>query len=254
MLPSSSIIARLFRNDLRLVARDRLLVMLLSLVAVLAVVVRFVLPQLDASLARNGILPNASTALRFSDTFALWVVFIGLWQAALMPGTVFAFLLLDEKEDGTLVAMRVTPVPLSQYLGYRVTVPAVFAFVFAVVLTPAIGFAPVPAWQLILFALGAATTAPIVTLLIAMFAADKVQGFAFTKFGGIAGLIIIFGWFTPAPWQWLLCAFPPFAIAKGYWMAVEGAPGWWAPLIVGSLVQLWALRALLGRLARRAPA
>ncbi len=254
MLPSGSIVGRLLRNDLRLVARDRLLVMLLSLVAVLAAVTRFVLPELDASLARNGILPNASTSLRFADTYELWVVFIGLWQAALMPGTVFAFLLLDEKEDGTLVAMRVTPVPLSQYLGYRVAVPALFAFVFGLALTPAIGFAPVPAWQLVLFALGAATTAPLVTLLIATFAADKVQGFAFTKFGGIAGLVILFGWFAPLPWQWLLCAFPPFAIAKGYWMAVAGAPAWWAPLILGTAAQCVALRALLGRLARRAPA
>lgn len=252
--PPLAIIGRLFRNDLRLVARDRLLVMLLCLVAVLAVVVRYVLPGLDASLAENGILPSETTDLRFSDTFELWVVFIGLWQAALMPGTVFAFLLLDEKEDGTLVAMRVTPVPLSAYLAYRVSVPAAFAFVFALVLVPAIGFAPVAPWQLVPFAIGAATTAPVATLLIAMFAADKVQGFAFTKFGGVAGLIIIFGWFVPLPWQWLLCAFGPFAIAKGYWMAAHGAAGWWAPLLFGTALQVWATAALLRRFRRTAPA
>jgi len=253
MLPASAVLLRLLRNDLRLIARDPLLVMLSCLVLVLGAVCRFVLPVLDASLAENGIMPSGTTPLRFSDTYPLWVAFIGLWQAALMPGTIFAFLLLDEKEDRTLAAMRVTPVPLRSYLGYRALLPAVLGFVFALVLVPAIGHAPIAPGRLVVLAACACVTAPLTTLLIARFAHDKVQGFALTKFGGVAGLIILFGWFVPEPWQWGLCAFPPFAVAKSFWLAVADTPFWWVPAVLGALAQLLAIGALLRRFAARPP-
>lgn len=251
MFPPWPVIKKLLRNDARLIARDSLLVVLLCMVVALGIICRQVLPVLDASLARNGILPNESSAMRFSETFPLWVAFIGLWQAALMPGTVFAFLLLDEKEEHTLSAMRVTPVPAAQYLAYRAAVPTVLAVLFACALVPLIGYAPVHPLQLLALALAGCLTAPIVTLLIATFAQDKVQGFAFNKFGGIAGLLIIFGWFVPLPWQWLMCLFPPFAVAKGYWMAAAGEPWWWAPTLFALLSQAGIVAVLLPRLSQR---
>ena len=171
-----------------------------------------------------------------------------------MPGTIFAFLLLDEKEDRTLAAMRVTPVPLREYLGYRAFVPAVLGFAFALVLVPAIGHASVGVGPLLLLALCSCFTAPLATLLIARFANDKVQGFAFTKFGGIAGLIILFGWLVPEPWQWGLCAFPPFAVAKGFWMAAADVLYWWVPAVFGAVAQVLAVAVLLRRFAARPPA
>lgn len=253
MLPSPATLARLLQNDLRLIARDSLLVFMFVLVGILGVACRVALPALDESLARGGILPSESTTMRFRDTFPLWMAFIGLWQAALLPGTAFAFLLLDEKEDHTLVAMRVTPVPLEDYLAYRCLVPAALAFVFQLVLIPAIGFAPIGWGQLALLAAASSLTAPLVTLLIAWLAHDKVQGFAFTKFTGVAGLLILVGWFASPTWQWALCLFPPFAIAKAYWMAAADQAWWWVPALGGGLAQLAAVGGLLRRFGRRAP-
>lgn len=249
MIGTPAVLRQLLRNDARLIARDPLLVMLSCVVLVLGVVARLLLPALDESLAQNGIMPSESTTLRFSDTYPLWVAFIGLWQAALMPGTIFAFLLLDEKEDCTLTAMRVTPVPLRSYVGYRAVMPAVLGFVFALVLVPAIGHTSISLGPLVWLAACASVTAPLATLLIAHFAQDKVQGFASTKLGGIAGLIILFGWFVPEPWQWGLCAFPPFAVAKSLWMSADGATYWWVPALFGASAQLFAIRVMLRRFA-----
>lgn len=253
MLPSITVIRRLLRNDLRLIARDSLLVFMFSLVLILGLACRLALPALDESLAQSGIMPSESTPLRFSDTYPLWMAFIGLWQAALLPGTAFAFLLLDEKEDHTLSAMRVTPVPLTSYLSYRCAVPTLFAFVFQIVLVPAIGFAPISALQLVVLAAASSLTAPLVTLFIAHLANDKMQGFAFTKFTGVAGLLILVGWFAGGTWQWVLSVFPHFAIAKGYWMAAAGEAWWWVPALWGGLAQLGLVAALLGRFGRRPP-
>lgn len=38
-------------------------------------------------------------------------------------GVVTGFLLLDERDDRTLTALQVTPLPLRAYIFYRVTVP-----------------------------------------------------------------------------------------------------------------------------------
>lgn len=235
------------RNDVRLILRDRMLVMLLGMAAFMGVAARFALPALDASLAESGVLPSESVSLRLSDTYPMWVAFIGLWQAALLPGTAFAFLLLDEKEDETLVAMRVTPVPLARYVGYRVAQPTVLSLIFALAIVPLIGHADVAPWKLVPIAFGACLTAPLAMLLFASFANDKVQGLAFTKFGGVAGLTILFGWFAPEPWQWLLGVFPPFLVAKAFWMAHAGDSLWWAPLLVAVVTQLAMIRALVRR-------
>lgn len=251
------LIRRLIRSDARLILRDRLLVVLLCVVVVVGVIARFGLPLIDAALADSGTMPSASTTLRFADTYPLWIAFIGLWQAALMPGTVFGFLLLDEKEADTLTVMQVTPVPLRRYLGYRVALPWTLAVVFGLALTPVLepllagsgAGEPPGLFARIVMVLGAALVAPITTLLLATFAANKVQGLAFTKFAGVAGLVILIGWFVPGPWQWTLGVFPPFLVAKAYWMALAGDGGWaWLGVLgLGIVLELGVLAWLLGR-------
>lgn len=246
----TELVQRLGRNDVRLILRDRMLVMLLALVAVIGVVARYALPAIDASLAENGVMPSANVEIRFAATFPMFVAFIALWQGALMPGTVFGFLLLDEKEDDTLIAMRVSPVPIERYVGYRVTLPAVLAFCFTLVLVPLIGYRALPVWQLSAVALGAALVAPLATLLLATFADNKVQGLAYTKFAGVAGLTILVGWFVPEPWQWLLGLFPPFLVCKSYWMALDQQSLWWVPLLVGLAAEVGLVALLVRRFQR----
>lgn len=257
MMPWSDLIRRLGKSDVRLILRNRMLVLLLCVVVVVGVIARLGLPVIDAALADSGTMPSASTPMRFAATYPLWVAFIGLWQAALIPGTVFGFLLLDEKEDDTLTAMQVTPVPLSRYLGYRVALPWALAVVFGLALVPVLepllagsGAGEPPGFLArVVIVLGAALVAPITTLLLATFAANKVQGLAFTKFAGVAGLVILIGWFVPGPWQWMLGLFPPFLLAKAYWMALAGDGGWaWVAVLgLGIVLELGVLAWLLGR-------
>jgi len=237
-------------NDLRLVLRDRMLAVLLLAAFGMGLGGRHALPAIDASLAASGVMPASPGGMRFAETYPLFVAFIAFWQAALMPGTVFGFLLLDEKEDDTLTAMRVTPVPLSTYLVYRAGIPTAFAFLFSLALVPLIGLGPLPWWQHLPLAFSAALVAPIVALMLAMFAADKVQGLALTKFGGVAGLLILVGFFVPLPYQWALGLFPPFLTARAYWWAQAGHPHWWAPCVVAILVQLAILRVVVRRFRR----
>ncbi|MEM9454395.1 MAG: hypothetical protein AAGF11_09465 [Myxococcota bacterium] len=243
-------IVQLAHNDARLVARDNMLILFCVFLVAMGIGMRYALPALDTALAQRGVMPSDDVALRFSDTYPAFVVFVGVWQGANIPGVLVGFLLLGEKEDRTLAALRVTPLPFSLYTGYRVGFAAVVTFASIVYLVLVMDQCPLPWWPLLPIAVGGSLTAPLAALFYATFAADKVQGLAFTKFAGVAGLSILLGYFAPEPWQWLLSVFPPFLIAKAYWMALEGRALYWMPLVMGSLLQLGLLVALVPRFRR----
>lgn len=237
----------LLRNDVRLIARDKLLATLSVVVLLMGIGMRYALPALDSALAEAGVMPSQSSPLRFSDTFPAFVVFVVLWQGANIPGIVFGFVLLGEKEDNTLEAMRVTPLSLPRYAGYRVGVSAVFAFAIIIYLSLSTGHGQLAFVRLVPLAVGASLAAPLSALAYATFADNKIQGLAYTKFGGLAGLVILVGYFVPGPWQWLLGVFPPFLVAKAYWMALDGQAAWWVPLLLSIPLQLVLIGALLRR-------
>lgn len=238
----TQLVTRLGRNDAKLIGRDSFLIFMFLFAAIIATVLRFGLPALNSYLSETGIMPGETIPLSLADVYPMLVAYMALYTGALLVGTVFGFMLLDEKDQNTLRAMLITPVPLSKYVAYRLGMSAVFAFVIVLGMVLIINQALLPLWQMILLAAGGALAAPIVTLFFAVLAENKVQGFAYSKFGGISGWFIMIGWFIPQPWQWLFGLFPPFWIAKAYWLALEGSSWWWLALLVGIVLQLALIR------------
>ncbi len=242
----TQLIRTLGRSDAKLIGRDRFPLFMFGFIVYIIVVLRFLLPWADDYLAANGILPNDSFALSLADFFPMIIAYMAIFTGAMMVGTIVGFMLLDEKDHNTLKAMLVTPVRFQQYALYRVGLPSVLAFIIVVVMVLGINQALVPWWQLLPIAVGASLLAPITTLFFAIVAENKVQGFAYAKFTGIAGWVIMGSWFIPDPWQWLMGVFPPYWISKAYWLALDGSSWWWLSLIVGIGLQLsliyWLVR------------
>ena len=241
---------KLGRSDARLIGRDRFLISLFAFVVLIAIVLRFGMPWLNTYLADNGVMPGKTIPMSLAGIYPMLVAYMAIYSGALMVGTVFGFVLLDEKDHNTLKAMLVTPVPISQYALYRIALPVALTFVVVVAQVLFINQAMVPLWQLLLLSAGAALTAPIVTLFFATVAENKVAGFAYSKFGGSAGMLIMIGFFVPEPWQWLFGLFPPFWVSKAYWMAFEGRGLWWAVLAGGVILQIGMIRWFLGRFTK----
>jgi len=245
----TDLVPKLGRNDVKLIHRDSFLISMFCFVVIIAVILRLGLPWLDTYLTEQGVLPNDTIfpLERLSDVYPMIIAYMGIYTAALLVGTIFGFMLLDEKDDNTLKAMLVTPIPIKQYLLYRVGLPVILTFFIIIFMMLFINQALVPMWQLILIALGGALTAPIITLFFATVADNKVQGFAYSKFGGISGWTILIGWFVPEPWQWLIGLYPPFWVIKAYWLALEHRGGWWLVLIIGIVLQLGLINLLIQR-------
>lgn len=236
-------------NDLRLARRDSFLIMMAGMALGIGLIFRYLLPWADIYLAESGLLPNQTTGLHLSDLYPMLVSFIGIFQSAVLVGAIFGFLFLDEKDGNTLTALLVTPVRLTDYLVYRMLMPALITFLVTLVVVPLIGQAQIGWGRLVAVAAGAAPAASLIVLYYALAADNKVQGFAMAKFVAIAGWIIPAAWFLPEPWQWLAALFPPYLAHKAYWMAEAGAAYWWPPLVVGITWQI-AVLAVMARMFR----
>ena len=243
----AQLIATLGRNDARLIGRDRFLLFMFFFVLYLAVVLRLGLPWLNSYLATNGLLPSETTPQSLVDFYPMIIAWLVIFTGALLAGTIFGFALLDEKDDNTLKAMLVTPIPPSRYVLYKICIPTLFAFFIVVALFLFIAQAMIPPGPLLLIAAGASLTAPIIMLFYAIVADNKVQGFAMSKFAGLAGWVILLGWFVDDPFQWLFGLFPPFLISKAYWMVLANNPLWWIALLAGIILQVGLILLLIRR-------
>lgn len=243
----TQLIGRLGRNDIKLIGRDSFMVFMFAFAIIIAAVGRFGFPWMSDYMIEKGVLNDTTFISSLTEIYPMMMAYLALFTGALLVGTIFGFMLLDEKDDNTIKAMLVTPVSMNQYLVYRVGMPVVIAYVVVMFQFLFINVAQVELWQIMMLAAGASLTAPIGSLFFATFAANKVQGFAFTKFTGVAGWTIMLGWFVPMPFQLLLGVFPPFWISKAYWMILEGNNLWIGALAIGIVLQLGLIYALMRR-------
>lgn len=243
----TQLVQKLGRNDVKLVGRDNFLIFMLMFAVIIAAVLRFGLPWLNGYLLEQNVLNDTTFITSLEAVYPMIVAYMSLYTGPLLVGTIFGFMLLDEKDDNTIKAMLVTPVSLRQYLSYRVLAPILLTFLIVLFMILFINQELVPPLQLLLLITGASLTAPIITLFFATFAANKVQGFALSKFGGVSGWTIMLGWFVAPPWQFLIGIFPPFWVSKAYWMVLEGNDLWWAALVIGIITQIVLILFLMRR-------
>jgi fluoroquinolone transport system permease protein len=173
-------------------------------------------------------------------------------MAPLLAGAVVGFLLLDQRDDRTLLALRVTPLPLGAYIAYRLAAPALAAVVVtlaAVALAGGLGLSPAGA---LLAALAAAPLAPVAALALAALARNKVQGLALVKAASVLLAAPLATLFLPPAWQLPLHALPTYLMARTVWALQAGEPPWafgagsWALGVVLTVLLFKVVRRSLG--------
>lgn len=229
-------------GDARNVGREAFLVYICLLEFIYAIPLRFAVPAVSRALeGRFDLVPY----------YPLIAGYILMLTVPLFLGMAVAFLLLDERDGHVLEALLVTTMPLQLYLGYRVALPMVLSVAITLAIVPIAGFVTIPLPVLLPVALVLALNAPLVTLLIASVAENKVQGFAIVKFLGVVALVPVVAWFIPAPWQHLAgFLHPGYWPVRAYWAFVAGEGGFWLYLGVGVLLQAGAIALLIRRFMR----
>ncbi len=230
----------LARNDLRGTYRDPLLVMILVAPAIWTSGVAVLTPRFTDMLAQRydfDLVPY----------YPLVLTAFLLLTSIVIVGGLAAFLVLDEVDAGTLVALSVTPLPLGGFFTYRAATVVVVttAYVtgtmsFSGLLQPGVAPALIPIGLL------AGLSAVVTLLLILTLANNKIQGLAALRGLGmlIAGLPCL-PWFIHSPWGLAFGVLPPYWAAKAFWLA--SSHGTWWPYLVGGVAYNLAITWLLFR-------
>jgi fluoroquinolone transport system permease protein len=212
-----------------------------------------VLPFFVALLFRLGVPPLASWLDRRHgfDLATYYPLLVGGYFMVVpsVVGFISGFLLLDERDDRVLDAMRVTPVSMPSLLAYRLGVPLALGLVMTLLGYPIIGLVVLTPAPLLAAAALAAFGGPVLALFLVAFAEDKVSGFALAKLFGAVSDLPLFAWFLPMPWQLVAGLLPTYWPMKMVWQASVGAP-WTVYALVGLVVNVLAVALLLRRFRR----
>lgn len=231
-----SAISALSKVDIKNIQRDSMMLFLLAYPVILGTLLRWLIPFVTEGLAE---------VFDLTPYHLLFTGFFGLLIIPMLTGYLAGFLLLDERDQNTLTALMVTPLPIQIYALYRVIAPVIISIVGVLIVIPFMGVAVVSPEKLLPLAVAAGLLSPIFALLLSSIAKNKVQGIAVMKGMGILTLGPFVAWWVPDPWQWLLGIFPTFWPVKAYWLAAAGEPFLWVAAV--GVVYTLALLAVLFR-------
>jgi fluoroquinolone transport system permease protein len=133
-------------------------------------------------------------------------------------------LMLDERDENVISYYAVTPLMRRGYMVYRLVLPSVLCTLLSSLYLIASGLFSIQLDHIYILLL-VAIEAPCFALFLASFAANKVEGLALSKIGGlfIAGPIVVY--FVPTPWQIIGAWIPTYWPAKLFF-AIEAASGY----------------------------
>jgi len=223
------------------VRRDPLLRWMTVLPLLLGLAVRWGLPPLGLWLEQ-----------RFEIAIADYHTLLGSFLALVAPsvyGAVIGVLLLEQRDDGTLTALQVTPLTARGYATWRIAGPMLGSAVAGLALLQLAGLpGPGLAGQLVAV-LAAAPLAPAWALFLASFAANKVQGFALMKAAGVINWPPVIAWFVSGDLRRVFGLCPTYWPVEVYWELAAGrSPA--LPLLAGSLYSGVIVFLLLRRFER----
>ena len=237
-----SVLRSLGPIDLRSIGRDSLLFWVVPYPLVLGALLRWLAPAAEAWLAREF-------QLEIGPHLPLVGCFV-LLAAPIMVGVVVGFLMLDERDEGALTALLVTPLSAGQYLLYRIGMPLLASTAMGLLIFPVVNFGAVPWGPVVPVVAVTALEAPLFALFLASFAENKVQGFALAK--GLGGLLVapaaIF--FVEEPWQYLAGIAPTYWPVKAFAVASAGEPGYAVFIAAGFASHALCILLLLRRFRR----
>jgi fluoroquinolone transport system permease protein len=227
-----SVFHTLIYADSRMLWRDPVLGWILALPIGLALLLRPLIPRVQEALLAE---------VSF-DLTAFYPLVMGgyLMTAPGMVGMVIGFLFLDERDARTLTALRTTPLSMRQYLGYRVALPLLLGTISTLIGYPLTGLTPLPLTSLLPIVIVAGLSAPLLALVLAVAAPNKVAGFAVVKVLNAVNLLPIVAYFVPPPVQFAAGIFPTYWPMRALWSAAVGE-AFGGYLVLGCVASVVAL-------------
>ena len=233
-------LASVLGADARRLLRDRFLVGSFLYLVGTAVMMRWVLPWMTRAL-------RGHRSFDLEPYYGLVISYFLVFLVPVLVGMIGGFLLLESREDRSIRALRVTPLPIRAYLVGLSIVMTLVTAILALLVASVIGLGQPPWSGMILITSSGALGAPLCALYLATFAANKVEAFAQMKLVGASGLVLLGVYFVDPPWQLVACLVPPFWSVKAWWIAEANQECWFLWVLGGVVLSLGCVLLLLGR-------
>lgn len=194
--------------------RDRFLASMIGMMLMIGLVIRWLLLALSDPLAKNY-------SVDLSAYHPLISSYFGLLTPALIGGCVAGFLILESKEEGPLLAIKVAAKARLWMLSGTLTFAFIISFALSIAMFVLMGL-PFPD----LVTSGAAVlinalAATCFALILCIWSDNKVQAFATTKIISLLALIPVIAYFSSPPWRFLAGILPFFWTCELWWLAAE---------------------------------
>ncbi len=224
-------------NDLRLIWRDGFLLLVMLAAPLTCLAFRWLVPYLTGVVAE------------WVELERYYGLILANFQVAMQPvllGAVVGILFIEERDEGTLLALQATPLSLRSFLGYRLLAAMGLSVVLTSIGVSLAGLVSVSLLELLSAAALASLTGPLVALVYAVYIQNKVQAVTAIKlvqsWAGLPALL----YFVPTPWQWIgSLPVPLYYPIRLFWSAADGRAEWWL-ILPGLILQgaaiLWLLR------------
>ncbi|KUG19858.1 MAG: ABC transporter permease [Methanomicrobiaceae archaeon] len=224
-------------SDLRNVLRDRMLAF------------AFFIPLLLIFVSVWGIPWISATLFDLSPYHALILSFIFL-QVPVLFGFIPAFMLIDERDEHILSALRVLPVSPLSFVAARMFSGAAIAFLYVVLAFALLAGPGVPFLCFLPCACLLALLAPIIALTVVGLSQNKVEALAVFKGLDLLVMLPLVSFFLPPAWERIFWVFPQFwTITAFEELLRSGVPDWGA-IGVGLVLHAGVIGYLLRRFVR----
>lgn len=230
---------RLASSDALNIARDPILIVAALMSLLPALVLAIFKAQMDAAaLSAFGVVE-----------LSRYIVPVALALPAGLIGWITGFLMLEDRDEGTLLALDVTPAGKSGFLFYRVSITAALAIAITLyawpLILPGAGVSVVVcvAFLVALNAIGFAVVLPAI-------ARNKVEGLAVTKVTNLLALAPLLA-AIPSPLRYVAGALPTYWIGEVLSLTDITPPPLWLSAVLGLTVAATAVVGLLRLLESR---
>jgi fluoroquinolone transport system permease protein len=196
-------LVNILKIDLQNILRDYSLVMLL------------ILPLLITALLRWGY-PFVIVVWPDLADYSPLVLGMLAMTSASMPGLAISFAILDERDNMLLPALMVLPVSYQKIIFNRNLTIYIFGFFAALITIVFSGISDANITQSFLLALLSAAPAPILALVPAFFAANKIEGATLAKILNFLLILPVPGFIFSGWWAHLLMIIPSWWIYRAF--------------------------------------
>ncbi|MEA4972122.1 hypothetical protein SDC9_121267 [bioreactor metagenome] len=202
------IVWRSFIHMLRFIRHDMMQIVALVSIFLCGAVFKFGVPALETYL-----MGYFSKAYILKPYYGLFDILFSIISPTMLC-YIASMVILEEKDDHVSVYLAATPLGKNGYILSRLVIPAVISFVLTLILLPFFSLSEVSFSTVIMLSLTGAAQGLIITLIVVVFSANKLEGLAVTKLSVIMMLAIFVPYFIRTNAQYLLCVLPTYWIGK----------------------------------------